>query len=59
MEGLSGFDAGGLAPTLDYTALPIAHPAAANFPRIPTITGFAGIIQDGQIVTFGDGAPIG
>lgn len=59
MENLSGFDAGGLAPVLDYTILPIGHPAAQNFPRIPTLTGFAGIIENGQIVSFGDGEPIG
>lgn len=59
MENLSGFDAGGLAPMLDYTILPIAHPAAENFPRIPTLTGFAGIVADGSIVSFGDGEPIG
>ncbi|MFQ5554890.1 MAG: ABC transporter substrate-binding protein, partial [Acidimicrobiia bacterium] len=59
MEGLSGFDAGGLAPTLDYSLLPLAHPAAGNFPRIPTLTGFAGIVEGGEIVSFGDGAPIG
>lgn len=66
LNGLSGFDAGGIAPTIDFTITP-AHPLTAGcetgqgpcFSRIFSLQGFVGIVEGGVIVTFGDGQPIG
>ena len=58
LNGLSGFDAGGMAPVIDFTQ-PAAHPLAERFPRIFTTKGFAGIVENGVIVTFGDGEALG
>lgn len=54
MNGLSGFTAGDMAPPMDFTK-PSEHPLAETFPRLGTLQGFAGIIEDGVVVTFGDG----
>jgi ABC-type branched-subunit amino acid transport system substrate-binding protein len=58
LNGLSGFDAGGIAPVLDFSSPPTG-PLAENFPRIFTSQGFAGIVENGQVVTFGSGDPLG
>jgi len=54
MNGLSGFTAGDIAPPMDFTK-PSEHPLVETFPRLGTLQGFAGIIEDGAVVTFGDG----
>ncbi len=58
MNGLSGFDAMGIAPTLDFTVDPPPQ-FAERFPRIPTAQGFAGIVADGTMTAFNDNEPIG
>ncbi len=58
MNELSGFDAMGIAPPLDFTADP-APQFAERFPRILTTQGFAGIVESGEIVAFNDNEPIG
>ncbi|MEM8922117.1 MAG: ABC transporter substrate-binding protein [Actinomycetota bacterium] len=54
MNNLSGFNAGGMAPNIDFSTPP-THSLAEMFPRLHVWGGFTGIVEGGEIVTFGDG----
>lgn len=66
LDSLSGFDAMGMGPMIDFTTEP-SHPLVAGcdggegpcFSRIQTLQGFAGIVENGELVTLGDGEPVG